>query len=75
MDNDYDNEFSLLTFELITLSRMVSKMEGSGISAIDDDTKIVQGRPYLSIGIILRKEYCLRGTYTFASIRSRINMQ
>ena len=39
------------------LSKIDSEFEGFGLSAIDDTTNIVQGRPYGGIAIIIRKKY------------------
>ena len=36
----------LFQYELPILSRIDSEFEGFGLSAIDDTTNIVQGRPY-----------------------------
>ena len=47
----------LFQYELPILSRIDSEFEGFGISAIDDTTNIVQGRPYGGMAILIRKKY------------------
>ena len=39
------------------LSRIDSEFEGFGLSAIDNTTNIVQGRPYGGMAILIRKKY------------------
>ena len=47
----------LFQFELTLLSEIDSDFEGFGISAIDDSTNIVRGRPYGGMAILIRKQY------------------
>ena len=47
----------LFQYELPILSRIDSEFEGFGLSAIDDTTNIVQGRPYGGMAILIRKKY------------------
>ena len=47
----------LFHFELTLLSEIDSDFEGFGISAIDDSTNIVRGRPYGGMAILIRKQY------------------
>ena len=47
----------LFQFELTLLSEIESDFEGFGISAIDDSTNIVRGRPYSGMAILIRKQY------------------
>ena len=42
---------------LTLLSEIDSDFEGFGISAIDDSTNIVRGRPYGGMAILIRKQY------------------
>ena len=47
----------LFQFELPLLSKIDPDFEGYGISAIDDSTNIVRGRPYGGLAILIRKQY------------------
>ena len=47
----------LFQFELTLLSEIDTDFEGFGISAIDDSTNIVRGRPYGGTAILIRKQY------------------
>ena len=47
----------LFQYELPILSRIDSEFEGLGLSAKDDTTNIVQGRPYGGMAILIRKKY------------------
>ena len=47
----------LFQFELPILSKIDSEFEGFGLSAIDDTTNIVQGRPYGGMAILTKEKY------------------
>ena len=47
----------LFQFELPLLSKIHCEFEGFGISAIDDSTGIVRGRPYGGMASLIRKQY------------------
>ena len=47
----------MFQFELPLLSKIDPDFEGYGISAIDDSTNIVRGRPYGGMAIPIRKQY------------------
>ena len=47
----------LFQFELPLLSKIDPDFEGYSISAIDDSTNIVRGRPYGKMAILIRKQY------------------
>ena len=48
----------LFQLELSLLSQIDSEFEGFGISAIDDTSNIIRGRPYVRMAILLRNKYC-----------------
>ena len=60
----------LFQFELPLLSKIDPDFEGYGISAIDDSTNIVRGRPYGGLAILTISYIQL-----FTSTRSTIDMQ
>ena len=47
----------LFQFELSLLSQIDSEFEGFSISAINDTSNIIRGRPYGGMAILLRKKY------------------
>ena len=56
-DSIFIQESWLYQFELPLLSKIYCEFEGFGISAIDDSTCIVCGRPYGGMAILIRKQY------------------
>ena len=56
-DSIFIQESWLFQFELPLLSKIYCEFEGFGISAIDDSTGIIRGRPYGGTAILIRKQY------------------